>query len=643
MKKILFLFVVLLTLALGAGAQNVAINSTGASANSSAMLDVSSANSGILIPRIALTGTTSAAPVTSPATSLLVYNTATVSDVTPGYYYWTGTAWIKLYSGPTNAWNLTGNSGTSPATNFIGTIDAQDWVIKTTNIERARVLAGGNVLFNRTTALYATDLFEAQGSATFPDAINGYTDQGTGTGVYGENSAGAGIGVAGVNSTATGAGTGPGVYGQSYQTGAAGVWGAGSTYTRGVLGTTDNATYAGVQGQNANIDGDGVFAVNSAATGAGAGTGIYGVSYQTGAAGVWGTGSTYTRGVLGTTNNATYAGSQGQNAHIDGDGVVGINSAASGAGTGTGVFGQCAQSGGAGVYSVNTNAAGEGFIAFNSAASGADFGDAMYSYTAQSGGFGLFSINGNATGTAVVGGGNNVGTVSYLTTGSGGAFSGNTVGVYGFGSAVGNGNFGGYFTCTKAGNGMAYVGGWGNGTIGTNNVAYGIISNGTKSTIVWDMQEKPVAMFCTEAPEVLFQDFGKGKMVNGTAHIDLDPVFSKNIFVDGDRPLRVFIQLEGNCKGVYVTNKTISGFDVIELDSGTSDVDFTWTVVANRADDYHFGEKASFATERFSPAPISAKSVTKETRNINIVTKEKSYTVIDKKAATEMLLDKPIK
>jgi hypothetical protein len=48
------------------------------------MLDVSATNKGLLIPNIALSGTTYAATITTPAVSLLVYNTATVSDVTPG-------------------------------------------------------------------------------------------------------------------------------------------------------------------------------------------------------------------------------------------------------------------------------------------------------------------------------------------------------------------------------------------------------------------------------------------------------------------------------------------------------------------------------------------------------------------------------
>jgi len=48
-------------------------------------------------------------------------------------------------SGALNAWSLTGNAGTNPAANFIGTTDAQDWVIKTNNLERMRVMSNGNV------------------------------------------------------------------------------------------------------------------------------------------------------------------------------------------------------------------------------------------------------------------------------------------------------------------------------------------------------------------------------------------------------------------------------------------------------------------------------------------------------------------
>jgi hypothetical protein len=45
----------------------------------------------------------------------------------------------------TGAWMLIGNSGTSASTNFLGTTDPVDLVFRTSNLERMRVLSGGNV------------------------------------------------------------------------------------------------------------------------------------------------------------------------------------------------------------------------------------------------------------------------------------------------------------------------------------------------------------------------------------------------------------------------------------------------------------------------------------------------------------------
>jgi hypothetical protein len=99
MKTLIFLLSLLL-FSSGAGAQNVGINNDGSDPDNSAMLDVKSTDKGFLPPRIALTATNSANPVTTPADGLLVYNTATAgaspNNVVPGYYYWNGTAWIGL-------------------------------------------------------------------------------------------------------------------------------------------------------------------------------------------------------------------------------------------------------------------------------------------------------------------------------------------------------------------------------------------------------------------------------------------------------------------------------------------------------------------------------------------------------------------
>lgn len=60
-------------------------------------------NKGFLPPRIALTATTDASTIASPAAGLLIYNTATAgaapNNIVPGYYYWNGTAWIQIAGG----------------------------------------------------------------------------------------------------------------------------------------------------------------------------------------------------------------------------------------------------------------------------------------------------------------------------------------------------------------------------------------------------------------------------------------------------------------------------------------------------------------------------------------------------------------
>jgi microcystin-dependent protein len=52
---------------------------------------------------------------------------------------------------PPNAWTLTGNAGTNPTTNFVGTTDAQGLSIRTNGQNRITVSAGGNVGINTAT------------------------------------------------------------------------------------------------------------------------------------------------------------------------------------------------------------------------------------------------------------------------------------------------------------------------------------------------------------------------------------------------------------------------------------------------------------------------------------------------------------
>lgn len=147
----------------------VGINTT----TPNAALDINFTTQGFLAPRVALTSKAIAAPVVNPqggalANGTLVFNTASAlgsspNSVVPGFYYWSATTskWVAVTSDATSAtpsWLLAGNSGTTVGTDFIGTTDAKDLVLKTNNTERARVLSTGNVGIGTSTPAYKLDL-----------------------------------------------------------------------------------------------------------------------------------------------------------------------------------------------------------------------------------------------------------------------------------------------------------------------------------------------------------------------------------------------------------------------------------------------------------------------------------------------------
>jgi hypothetical protein len=88
----------------GAFGQGMAVNTTGAAANSSAILDASSTTQGMLIPRMTAA---QLAAISSPATGLLVYQT----DGTAGFYFYNGSSWVSLNTpgGSPSSGDLTGS------------------------------------------------------------------------------------------------------------------------------------------------------------------------------------------------------------------------------------------------------------------------------------------------------------------------------------------------------------------------------------------------------------------------------------------------------------------------------------------------------------------------------------------------------
>jgi hypothetical protein len=123
-------------------AQNIAINNDGSSADTSAILDLKSTSRGFLAPRMTKTQRNA---IFQPATGLLMYQTGPDST---GLHVYDGAQWSWVTASNNinaNAWRLGGNSGTSPATNFIGTTDNNPLVFRTQNAEVMRVTGNGAV------------------------------------------------------------------------------------------------------------------------------------------------------------------------------------------------------------------------------------------------------------------------------------------------------------------------------------------------------------------------------------------------------------------------------------------------------------------------------------------------------------------
>ena len=135
MKTFIFSAICLLSFINEVGAQAVGIGT--ATPNSSAQLDVSSSDKGILVPRVNLTSLADAVTIPNPATSLLVYNTNTALSGGTGFFYNSGTpvapVWVKMLTSTSAGWALTGNAGIDPATNFLGTTDNKRLLFRVSN------------------------------------------------------------------------------------------------------------------------------------------------------------------------------------------------------------------------------------------------------------------------------------------------------------------------------------------------------------------------------------------------------------------------------------------------------------------------------------------------------------------------------
>ncbi|PHR98270.1 MAG: hypothetical protein COA80_05635 [Leeuwenhoekiella sp.] len=241
------------------------------SPDNSSILDLSSSNRGLLIPRLNLVATSNTAPVSSPAEGLLVYNLATVNDVTPGLYYWNGSLWISAKAGSgagsASGWALNGNNLNGRANDgstFLGTTSYHDLYLKLNNQQIGRLQPNGGVALGLGASSSANQAFAIGESASAGNTSN--------------YAFGRGSNASGSNAYALGEGS----------------------------VSSQNKSYA--LGQSSNASGTSAYAIGESSRAQGTNSYAIGASARSGATGSFAFGN----GALSTSNNTLALGNESQ-------------------------------------------------------------------------------------------------------------------------------------------------------------------------------------------------------------------------------------------------------------------------------------------------------------------------------------------
>jgi hypothetical protein len=88
---------------------------------------------------------------------------------------------------------------------------------------------------------------------------------------------------------------------------------------------------------------------------------------------------------------------------------------------------------------------------------------------------------------------------------------------------------------------------------------------------------KTMITYAPQASEPVVEDFGEAQLTNGSSYVSLEGRFA-SIMARGMTYL-VFITPEGDTRGLYVTQKSVSGFAVRENQGGHSSVAFSYRIV----------------------------------------------------------------
>ncbi len=305
--------------------------------DASAELDVKASDKGLLIPRVKLDDASTAAPITTPAEGLLIYN-ETGSEA-HGFWYWDGAKWVQVGAGggtscvtldeaydcttPGAGRVVTVNDG---AIEYNQTGGTNTEVLKITTNQGSSGSPSAGIYVENTSAGGGAIYGEINNTSNKFSAIQGWSssDQDNSSGISGGfDGAGAGYGIYGTNTSAA-AGS-QAIFGLNQRT--TGGWGVEGAGINGVYGRTNDAGGYGIVGYNySGYTAD-----------------------ETGGIAVFGNGNI---GVRGQSVSANGAGVYGSNSNADAPGVWGTNDIGDGFGTAGianyGVFGQASANNGTG-------------------------------------------------------------------------------------------------------------------------------------------------------------------------------------------------------------------------------------------------------------------------------------------------------
>jgi hypothetical protein len=261
-----------------------------------------------------------------------------------------------------------------------------------------------------------------------------------------------------------------------------------------------------------------------------------------------GTSSSSTAGVLGESNAAsgTTYGVGGLAASPSGYGVEGLNIATTG--DAIGVYGHSGSATGSGVYGQSVKASAEG-----GATDGGFYPIGVWGDSGEQFGFGAFGSADD--GWSFVGYNNSSSGFSTVWFENDETNDSGAQVLFAYGNGFGgqcNSTVSGNFSCNGSFEEVTPVGGG----------------------------ARKVALNAIHTPESWFEDAGSGQLSGGEAVVNIESVFGETINTGVE--YHVFLTPNGDCKGLYVAQKSAGSFVVKELGGGTSNIAFDYRIMAKR-------------------------------------------------------------